>query len=99
MKIITDLISFINLAEHNRKYSSNTAFGYKAALKRFAEVLNEDEGNSLQLVEDHFPQIVNSFYNKHGGEVTAASMDVYKKRVKKVIQDYKKWGTNLADWK
>lgn len=98
MKIINELNSFIDLAEKNRKYATNTALGYKASLKRLAEILNEDESISLPLIEQRFPQIMTAFYNKHKDEMSASSMDVYKKRIKKVIKDYTKWGPNLQDW-
>ncbi len=97
-KITGQLISFIDLAERNRKYQPNTAQGYKAALRRLEEVLNEDEIISFQLVEERFPQIMDAFFKKHQGEVSASSMDVYRKRIQKLLKDYKKWGPNLKDW-
>jgi hypothetical protein len=98
MEIITKLNDFIDLAERNRKYAGNTAVGYKAALRKLAEVLNEDEGRSIDLIEQRFPQIMTAFYLKHKSVASVSSMDVYQKRIKKVIREYKKWGTELGKW-
>lgn len=98
MKIIDELHNFIELAEKNRKYAPNTALGFKASLKRLETVLNEDESISLPLLEERFPQIMNAFYNKHKDDVSLSSMNVYQRRIKKVISDFKNWGSNFQNW-
>jgi hypothetical protein len=95
------LYEFINLAQKNRKYPANTAHGRRAALKLFETVLHPDELESLDLIEERMKEIYLSLISEHRKTFSIKSLNTYKGRFLKVIQDYKKYGTNpgsIATW-
>ena len=93
MQKFIDLYEFIDFAKGNRKYPENTANGLKSALKIFEKVLNIDELNSVDLVEDNIEEIFISVVGKNKDK-SIGSLNTYKARVLKVIQDYQKYGVN-----
>ncbi|MBX4200581.1 hypothetical protein KW786_00445 [Candidatus Parcubacteria bacterium] len=88
------LYEFISLAEKNRKYPSNTAHGKRAALKLFETVLHPDELESLDLIEERMKEIYLSLISKHRETFSIKSLNTYKGRLLKLIQDYKKYGAD-----
>ena len=88
------LYEFINLAQKNRKYPPNTAHGRRAALKLFETVLHPDELESLELIEERMKEIYLSLISRHKDTFSIKSLNTYKGRFLKVIQDYKKYGAN-----
>lgn len=95
------LYEFIGLAQKNRKYPNNTAQGKRAALKLFETVLHPDELESLDLIEERMKEIYLSLISRHKDSFSIKSLNTYKGRFLKVIQDYKKYGANpetIASW-
>ena len=93
MHKFSDLYEFIDFAKGNRKYPENTANGLKSALKIFEKELNIDELNSVDLVEDNIEEIFISTVGKNKDK-SIGSLNTYKARVLKVIQDYQKYGVD-----
>ena len=93
MKKFSDLYEFIDFAKSNRKYPENTANGLKSALKIFEKELNIDELNSVDLVEDNIEEIFINVVSKNKNK-GIGSLNTYKARLLKVINDYQKYGVN-----
>ena len=93
MNKFNDLYEFIDFARNNRKYPGNTANGLKSALKIFEKELNIDELNSVDLVEDNIEEIFINTVSKNKDK-NIGSLNTYKARVLKVINDYQKYGIN-----
>jgi len=93
MNKFSDLYEFIDFAKGNRKYPENTANGLKSALKVFEKELNIDELNSVDLVEDNIEEIFINIVSKNKDK-NIGSLNTYKARVLKVINDYQKYGIN-----
>jgi len=92
MNILTSLQDFIDLAQKNRKYPANTAHGKRAALKLFETVLHPDELESLELIEERIKEIYLSLISRHKDKFSIQSLNTYKGRFVKTIQDYKRYG-------
>ncbi len=92
MNTLKDIQEFINLAQKNRKYPANTAHGKRAALKLFETVLHPDELESLELIEDRMKEIYLSLISRHQHTFSIKSLNTYKGRFLKTIQDYKRYG-------
>ncbi|MDO8530058.1 MAG: hypothetical protein Q7S10_01445 [bacterium] len=95
------LYEFVNLAEKNRKYPANTAHGKRAALKLFDTVVTMDERDSLELIEERMGEIYLNLISKHKDSFSIKSLNTYKGRLLKVIQDYKRYGKKpeaIAQW-
>lgn len=100
MKNIATLYEFIDRAVRNRNYAANTAYGLKAALKRFEAEANEEERASIEKFKAHLDQIYREVATKNKN-FTAESLAVYKTRVAKIINDYERYGadpTKMAGW-
>ncbi len=93
MNKFKDLYEFIDFAKGNRKYPENTANGLKSALKIFEKELNLDELGSVDLVEDNIEEIFINVVGKHKDK-SIGSLNTYKARLLKVINDYQKYGIN-----
>ena len=101
MNTFTDLNSFIDLAEKNRKYPENTAHGLRAALKVFSKELKPDEFNSIALIEERFDQIFLDVLETNKDKYSIDSLNTYKMRFMKVLNDYKRYGadpSNIQNW-
>lgn len=95
------LYEFIDLAQKNRKYPINTAQGRRASLKLFETVLHADELESLSLIEERMKEIYLSLISSHKDRFSIQSLNTYKSRFLKVVQDYKKYGVDaqsIAKW-
>jgi hypothetical protein len=88
------LYEFIDLAEKNRKYPANTAHGRRAALKLFETALNLDELESLDLIQQRIEEIYLTLIARHKNTYSIQSLNTYKGRFLKVIEDYKRYGIN-----
>ncbi|HET7099229.1 MAG TPA: hypothetical protein VFI61_03290 [Patescibacteria group bacterium] len=101
MNSIGTLNEFVDMALRNRKYASNSAYGYKAALKIFDEELSDEERNSLDLFKERFDQIFSTIVNKKSKVFSISSLQTYKFRVLKVLSDYEKYGkdpSKMSSW-
>lgn len=101
MAKFNELYSFIDGAIKNRKYSPNTAGGHKAALKLFEKELNDEEGQSIDLVKEKIEAIYANVSRNNRDKISAESLATYKLRVLKVIDDYRKYGidpTKMNEW-
>jgi len=91
MENFNNLYDFIDLAKINRKYPENTANNLRSALKIFEKELNADELKSVSMIassiEEIFRGVVMANKNK-----SIISLNTYKARLLKVINDYKKYG-------
>jgi len=100
MNTFKDLYDFIDFAKGNRKYPENTANGLKSALKIFEKELNVDELSSVDLIEDNIEEIFISTVTKNKDK-NIGSLNTYKARLLKVINDYQKYGKNpskIQNW-
>lgn len=98
---VNDLLEFIKIAEKNRKYPTNTASGLKAALRLFNVELNEQERESIDVFESNIEQIFKNVYQKNKSKMTDSTLGIYKKRVYKIIDDYRKYGSEpgkMSSW-
>jgi hypothetical protein len=98
---ISVLYDFIDTAERNKKYPSNTAQGLRAAIKLFESSMNEQERASLQTVSDNLDQIFESvgLLNK---QFSAATLTTYRARLQKLLKDYATYGgdqAKIAQWR
>lgn len=95
-----ELHSFIERAVKNRKYATNTGFGLKAALKMFEKEINEEEKNSISKFRENLDAIYRSV-SQRNKNITADTLEVYKRRVDKVLRDYENYGidpTMMSSW-
>lgn len=101
MNTFSDLVSFIDLAEKNRKYPENTAQGLRAALKVFGKELKADEFNSINLIEERLDEIFLDVLNANKETYSIDSLNTYKARFAKVLNEYKRYGQNpskMQNW-
>jgi len=101
MSKFNTLYDFIDAAERSRKYPSNTAQAYKAALRLFETELNDEERESLDKVMGSIDQIYRSVINKNSKNISLTSLATYKSRFVKVLMDYDQYGvdpTKMANW-
>lgn len=90
------LLDFNEKARKNRKYPDNTASGLRAALKLFESELNEEERESLDTFEKNLERINQSVCNKNDHGFSASTLVSYRSRVQRVLNDYKKYGNEVA---
>lgn len=96
-----DLIQFVNIAEKNRIYPRGTADGYRAAIKLFDEVLNEEERESLTIITERLAKIYQEVIIKNQNRIKIQTLATYKSRMIKLIEDYNQFGQNaekMANW-
>lgn len=95
------VFKFIDSAEKSRKYAPNYASGIRTALRLFEKELNNEEKSSVDLFQQNIEQIYLQVVRKNQSTYSDASLDVYKKRVLKVLGDYGKYGkdpTKMINW-
>jgi hypothetical protein len=102
MNAITSLSNFIKTATTERKYADNTARGLNAALKLFEPHLNDAEKQSLDAFEGNLENIASDIFSKRkDGKPTSETLMVYRRRVHKIIADYRSYGSDpgkMASW-
>jgi hypothetical protein len=86
-----NLYDFIDLATSNKKYPENTANNLKSALKIFEKELNAYEKESINMIENSIGEIFRSVVMANKNK-SIVSLNTYKARLLKVINDYKKYG-------
>lgn len=96
MNTIDELRSFIDKAQKSRKYVPNVATNYKTPLKWIEAELTEEEKNSMDVFKKNIDQIFNLFYSKPNNKLSAASIEVYKKRTKNLLSDFERYGKDAA---
>lgn len=97
---VQNLYDFIERAENNRQYPSNTAMGYKNALNLVIAELNEEEKASLDILKSNLDKIFHSIFTKNKN-LTPKTLETYKYRVRLVIRDFEAHGTDpakMASW-
>ncbi|MDP3982861.1 MAG: hypothetical protein Q8Q65_02165 [bacterium] len=87
-----ELYSFIERAEKNRKIATNTAYGLKAAAKLFDENLTDEEQHSIELVKERLDAIYSTLYQRNKEKMEHGTLEVYKRRISKLIDDFEKYG-------
>jgi len=100
MDKFTNLYAFLEFAKNNRKYPESTANNLKSALKIFEKVLTDDEQESIDLVEDRIEEIFINVINNNKNK-SIASLNTYKARLQRVLDDYKKYGADpskIQNW-
>lgn len=98
---VESLKEFVVAAQKSRKYNPNSAAGLKTALRLFEKELNEEEKTSVQLFRQNLEQIYQQVVNKNLSSYTAASLEVYRKRILRLLNDYQQYGvdpTKMASW-
>lgn len=98
---LQSLEDFIGAAEKSRKYPANTAGAFKSALRLYEPELTDEEKESLDTVKEHLDQISQSVYNKNKSKMSVASLETYKRRLRALLIDYEKYGTDpskMASW-
>lgn len=101
MSNIDTLIEFINRAERDRQYPPNTAVAFKRPLLLVSPELTDEEKESMGTLESHVDQILNAIYQRGNSNLSASSLEEYKRRIRRVISDYKNYGTDpskMASW-
>jgi len=93
---IKKLYDFINQAKRFAKYPQNTALGMVAALKVVEQGLLPEEPHDLQYIADHLDEIYSRQLDKLS--LSPASIGTYIARVKRVISDYNKYGSDHKAW-
>lgn len=99
--VIDILNDFIDKAQRSRKYQPNVASNFKSPLKLLKSELTSEEENSLQLFKKNLDQIFNSIFTKGNKNISAISVEVYKRRIKSLISDYEQYGidaSKMASW-
>lgn len=97
-RMIGELREFVLTAEKSGNYPPNTAGGMKAALKLVSTVLTDQEAATLDTFRDHLDQIFNRVFNKHKSKVTPVTLQTYKTRIRTLVSDYGKYGSNPSAW-
>lgn len=93
---IQKLLDFIVAAERSRKYLPNVAINHRTPLRLIDPELNEEERESVNVLKSNLDQIFHTVYLKNQSKMSASSIEVYKRRVRSVISDYEKYGTDLS---
>jgi len=90
------LSAFVDIAVKNRAYPVNTVYGLRASMKLFLQELKDEERNSLDLIKQRFDKIYQSVYQKNISRISPASLEIYKRRLRGLINDYEQYGQDPA---
>ncbi len=99
--MLEKLKDFINTAQKNRKYASNTASGLRAALKLFEPQLNDQEREDVNVLKSNIEKIAGEVFAVNKSQFTANTINEYKRRVIKLLSDYESYGidaSKMASW-
>ncbi len=99
--IIQELFDFISAAERSRNYPSKVASNHRSPLRLIEPELTEEEKNSLEILQNNLDKIFQTVYDKNKSRMSASSIAVYNRRVRSLIDDYEKYGTDpgkMASW-
>jgi len=98
---IDRITDFVDKAVRNYKYSGETGTTLKRAVALFADVMQEDETASIDLVKDRLDDIMNRIDVKFPNKYTVSSLMVFKSRALRAINDYQNYGldaTKMSSW-
>ncbi|HQK64024.1 MAG TPA: hypothetical protein PLF16_02640, partial [Candidatus Staskawiczbacteria bacterium] len=87
------LYNFLEFSKNNKKYTDPVANNIKSALKIFEHELTEEEAGSIDLAQQNIEEIFLGVVG-HNKQKSIASLNAYKARVIRVMQDYQKYGKN-----
>jgi hypothetical protein len=90
----TILKEFVESANRSRKYPDNTAMALKTALRLFETELREEELYSIEKFKENLDHIYQSVFEKNKTKYSSGSLDAYKRRVSRLLNDYLKYGTD-----
>ena len=90
---IDALKPFIDKAVKLGKYPTNTAAGYFAALKTAERALTDEEPRTIDYLHDHVQEL---FVRQNDLQLSHQSIPVYIGRIKKVISDFRPYGTDAT---
>lgn len=99
--MLEKIIEFISIAQKNRKYASNTASGFKSALKLFEPQLNDQEREDISVFKNNLDKICQEVYAVNKSKFSAATINEYKRRLAKLLADYESYGidpSKMASW-
>jgi hypothetical protein len=86
---ISDLIEFVQKATKLAKYNSNTGGGILYAVKAAEKGFLPEEPKDIEYLVSHMEEL---FLRQKDLNLSPQSQDVYFGRIKKAIEDYKKYG-------
>jgi RNAse (barnase) inhibitor barstar len=89
------LYGFLEFSKNNKKYTEPVANNIKSALKIFEQELTEQEAGSIDVAQNNIDEIFIGVVS-HNKKKSIASLNAYKARVIRVMQDYQKYGKNPA---
>ena len=95
------LFNFITAAERSRKYMPTVAANHKTPLRLIDTELNQEEGESVEILKQNLEQIFHTFYTKNQSKISASSIEIYKRRLRSLIEDYENYGVDpskMASW-
>jgi hypothetical protein len=87
------LYNFLEFSKNNKKYTEPVANNIKSALKIFEKELTEQEACSIDLAQQNIEEIFLGVVS-HNKQKNIGSLNAYKARVIRVMQDYQKYGKN-----
>lgn len=90
------LEDFIDGATARRQYSASTAAGLKVALRLYAKVFNEPEHQSVDTLNDNLDRLDLAVQTNNRTNYTSGTLEVYRKRFAKVINDYLEFQTTAT---
>lgn len=93
---ITALKEFIDAAKRSRKYPENTAAALKTALRLFEAELNDEEKGSVEHFKGNLDRVYRDVFERNKTKYSSGSLDTYRKRVSKLINDYLAYGQDPA---
>ncbi len=94
---VNDLYNFLDHVENKAILPKNTASSRKTACKSFFEGLDEKEQN-LDHIEENFDILYKRFCNHNATKYKGQSLEVYKSRVRKALDDFFSWKQDPAAW-
>ncbi|MBS1655922.1 MAG: hypothetical protein JSU05_13810, partial [Bacteroidetes bacterium] len=86
---ISDLIEFIQKAIKLAKYNSNTGNGLLYAVRAAEKGLLVEEPKDIEYLVSHMEEL---FFRQKDLNLSPQSQDVYFTRIRRVVEDYKKYG-------
>jgi hypothetical protein len=91
----TSLLKFLDNSTKQGVINANTAAGRRAAATRLLEDVGSDE--DVRNVDVEAAAI--KYHNKHPGELNTDSLRIYKRRLEKLLVDFKSYSTDPLNFK
>lgn len=96
-KSVNDVIAFLDHLENKSIIPRNTAVGRRVAAKKFFDGLDPEE-QTVGFVNDNFEVLYERFKNKNALAFKGNSLEVYRSRVKNLLEDFFQWSDDPAAW-